>query len=355
MKIISGVIMGLMLILLTGCSEVDNIIKENLEAIQIIDTDSVCTNLDQIEDNIKFAIENLDNEVNFTYKGDSSDMLQRVGKIVKKVIDENGEYTVLVNNYETETTSYAYKAKVKISFRYNLTKEEYSKVKERVNSIISSITDFTMSDYEKEKAINDWIVTNIEYDTTKEKTNAYTALFEGKTVCSGYAHLSKLMLDKVGIQNKLITGVDHAWNIVCIEGKWYHLDTTWNDPSYVNISDKIHEGSYEYFNATDEFIGKSHSWDRTLYPIANTKYEGVRKETMLSLVDIRIDGVSLYNFDPNIHKYYLNRNEVQGKNIEIIPRSNYTQLKLNKFLNRWEIEIKSEEYEDIITYILYFN
>ena len=355
MKIILQVIICIMSILLMGCSEVNNTIKENLEAIELVDTDLVCTNLDQVEDNIKFAIKNLDNEVKFTYKGDSTDILQRVGQTIKKVIDENGEYTVLVNHYETETTSYAYKSKVKISFKYNLTKEEYSKVKDRVNLIISEIINSAMDDFEKEKAINDWIVTNIEYDKTKEKTNAYTALFAGKTVCSGYANLAKLMLDSVGIQNKLITGGDHAWNIVFIEGKWYHLDTTWNDPSYVNISDKINEVSYEYFNVTDEFISKSHSWDRALYPIANTKYEGIRKKTMLSLADIRIDGVSLYNFDSNIHKYYLNRNEVQGKSIEFTPRSSCTELKLNKFLNRWEIEIKSEEYEDTVTYTLYFN
>ncbi len=355
MKIILQVSICIILVLLTGCSDIKAIIKENLELIEFVDTDSVCTSLEQVEDHIRIAIKNLEDEVNFTYKGDSSDILESVGETIKKVIDENGEYTVLVNNYETEATSYSYKSKVKISFKYNLTKEEYSKVKDRVNLIISEITNSTMGDFEREKAINDWIVTNVEYDKTNEKTNSYTALFEGKTVCSGYAHLVKLMLDNVGIQNELVTGGNHAWNMVCVDGEWYHLDTTWNDPSYINISDKIHEVSYEYFNVTDEFISKSHSWDRTLYPVANTKYEGIRKKTMLSLADIRIDGVSLYNFDSNIHKYYLNRNEVQGKSIEFIPRSSGTKLKLNKFSNRWEIEIKSEEYEDTINYILYFN
>lgn len=355
MRIILQVIICAMSILLMGCSDVDNIIKQNLEAMEIIDTDPVCTDLNQVEDNIKLAINSLDNEVKFTYKGDSSDILQINGDTVKKVIDENGEYTVLVSNYETQTTSYVYKSKVKISFKYNLTKEEYSKVKERVNSIIAEIINSDMGDFEKEKAINDWIVTNIEYDKSKEKTNAYTALFEGKTVCSGYSHLAKLMLDSVGIQNKLITGGDHAWNIVYIEGKWYHLDTTWNDPSYINISDKINEVSYEYFNVTDDFISRSHSWDRKLYPIANTRYEGIRKKTMLSLADIRIGGVSLYNFDSNMHKYHLNRNEAQGKSIEFIPRSSGVELRLNKFSNRWEVEVKSAEYEDTTTYILYFN
>ncbi|CAH2212973.1 transglutaminase domain-containing protein [Tepidibacter aestuarii] len=355
MKIALQVIIYTMLILLTGCSEVNNIVKHNLEEIEFVNADSVYTSLNQVEDNIKTAIENLDNEVSFTYKGDTSDIIQKISEVVKSLIEENGEYTLLVNNYETNTTSYSYKSKVKISFQYNLTKEEYSKVKDRVNSITSEIIDSTMSDFEKEKAINDWIVTNIEYDKTNKKTNSYTALFEGKTVCSGYAHLAKLMLDKVGIQNELVTGGNHAWNMVYIEGKWYHLDTTWNDPSYVNISDKINEVSYEYFNSTDEFMEKDHSWDKTLYPLADTKYEGIRKETMLSLSDIKIDGVSLYNFDPNIQEYYLNRNEIQGKTIEFTPRSSNAELKLNKFSNRWEIEIKSEEYEDIIIYILYFN
>lgn len=84
MKIILQVIICIMSILLMGCSEVNNTIKENLEAIELVDSDSVCTNLDQVEDNIKFAIKNLDNEVKFTYKGDSTDILQRVGQTIKK-------------------------------------------------------------------------------------------------------------------------------------------------------------------------------------------------------------------------------------------------------------------------------
>ncbi|WP_099192621.1 transglutaminase domain-containing protein [Tepidibacter mesophilus] len=355
MKIIIQIIICLMLTLLIGCSSVNNIIEENLEKMEPVNKNSVYTNLDEAEDDIKFAIENLNNEVNFTYKGDSSNIIQKVSELVKKLLDENGEYTLLVSNYETNTTTYLYKSTVKITFQYNLTKEEYSKVQDKVDSIISKITDSTMSDFEKEKAINDWIVTNIEYDKSNEKINAYTALFEGETVCSGYSHLAKLMLDKVGIENKLVTGGNHAWNMVFIEGKWYHLDTTWNDPSYADISDKINEVSYEYFNVTDEFMNKSHSWNKTLYPLANTKYKGFRKEAMLSLQSIRIDGVSIYNFNPDIHEYYLDRNEVQGKTIEFIPRSSNTKLKSRKFSNRWEIDVESEEYEDIRTYTLYFN
>ena len=59
-------------------------------------------------------------------------------------------------------------------------------------------------------------------------------LKEHKGVCQGYALLALKMLRELGIETLYVVGEvntgPHAWNLVKVDGEWYHLDTTWNDP-----------------------------------------------------------------------------------------------------------------------------
>lgn len=89
--------------------------------------------------------------------------------------------------------------------------------------------------------------------------NAYGALVDGKAVCDGYTKAFQYLLQRVGIQSFMVTGigngVKHAWNIVRIDGKYYNVDLTWDDQK----SDII----YTYFNITDEEIKSlSHILDK---------------------------------------------------------------------------------------------
>ncbi|TKI96509.1 peptidase, partial [Bacillus cereus] len=58
--------------------------------------------------------------------------------------------------------------------------------------------------------------------------------------------------------------------LVNIENKWYHLDTTFDDP----VPDKAGRATYSYFNMSDEQLSKDHEWDRSKYPAATTSYFG---------------------------------------------------------------------------------
>lgn len=80
------------------------------------------------------------------------------------------------------------------------------------------------------------------------------------------------MLLEVGIENKIIEGVAgsslHAWNLVKLDGKWYHLDTTWDDP----LPDVPGRITYEHYNLTDDQIKTVHTWTKS-YPAAVTSFE----------------------------------------------------------------------------------
>lgn len=141
----------------------------------------------------------------------------------------------------------------------------------KVRDILANSISEDMTDYEKELAIHDYIVKNSEYgflegDLEEYSYNAYGTIVMGKGVCNGYAEAFKLLLDCVGVCSKIVVGtadgVDHAWNCVLLDDKWYFVDATWDDP-VPNVPERT---LYSYFNVPAEFINTSHIWNESAYP-----------------------------------------------------------------------------------------
>ena len=95
---------------------------------------------------------------------------------------------------------------------------------------------------------------------------AIGTLFEGKSVCSGYTDAMSIFLDKLKIKNVRVTTDKHVWNGIYLNGKWYHLDLTWDDPI---VSDGSNIIQYDYFLITsDELKTKDqteHNYDSNQY------------------------------------------------------------------------------------------
>lgn len=138
------------------------------------------------------------------------------------------------------------------------------KLYDKINEIIPRIIKSDMTDYEKELAIHDYIVTNCEYGYVDYSNDyayrAYGALVQGKAVCNGYAEAMALLLNCVGVENEIMTGWAsselHAWNRVRLDGKWYQVDSTWDDP----IPDRGSFAGHQFFNVTDEIMDDTHIW-----------------------------------------------------------------------------------------------
>ena len=122
-------------------------------------------------------------------------------------------------------------------------KEEIIQISSRVDEIVQRNLNSNMSVREKVKSIHDYIINNTEYDILKSKdihnntyrsNTAYGVLFQGYGICSGYSDTMKLFLDKLNIINYKVSNDQHIWNLVYLDGKWLHLDLTWDDP----VSDK---------------------------------------------------------------------------------------------------------------------
>ena len=152
---------------------------------------------------------------------------------------------------------------------------------EQADLILAQVVTDDMSDYDITKALHDYLVLNCAYDydnylhntIPSESYTAEGALLKGTAVCSGYARAYALLMERAGIPCEYVSGYaggGHAWNVVQIDGEWYHVDTTWDDP----VPDREGYVRYDYFLKSDSYmLANRHTrWisDRTC---SSTKYD----------------------------------------------------------------------------------
>lgn len=121
--------------------------------------------------------------------------------------------------------------------------------------------------YDKIKYIHDLLVISNDYnsDLSSASSKAYKSISaiigntqgEDAPVCEGYARAFKVLCDKAGIGCVIVSGygivansrIEHMWNYVLIDDKWYAIDVTWDDPiiSVGNYDDMPDEKKYAYF------------------------------------------------------------------------------------------------------------
>lgn len=137
----------------------------------------------------------------------------------------------------------------RIELKYCMTQDEAKKRQEKIDaatkSFLTLVTD-TMSDYEATLHIYENIIKLVDYDTIGlERQNRVTISAEvpddlrsiygvfvnKKAVCAGYAKAMQYLLNLCGIECTYVTSDTHAWNLIKLEGDYYHMDVTWGDGS----------------------------------------------------------------------------------------------------------------------------
>lgn len=117
--------------------------------------------------------------------------------------------------------------------------QKQKELEARVSAILEKATG---SDYEKLKTIHDAIVNGCAYSLEAKASparypdayEAYGALVDGSAVCEGYAKAFKLLCDRLDIPCVLVGGnaggENHMWNYVRLDGAYYLVDATFDDP-----------------------------------------------------------------------------------------------------------------------------
>ena len=153
-----------------------------------------------------------------------------------------------------------------------------SRVESIKKSIINSVS--TENTYNKLLKVHNMLVNSIEYDQTCNKPNThniYGALVEKQVVCEGYAKAYKYILDSLNIECILVNGSGinssneteaHMWNYVKLNGSWYGIDVTWDDPIII--------GGYVSNNLRhDYFLKGSTNFIHSHYPSGKISDSGM--------------------------------------------------------------------------------
>lgn len=138
--------------------------------------------------------------------------------------------TDIVYSYETDTNEV-----YRVTLNYSVTKDVYEEMRQQCRARIDEILAGThqMTDREIEKHIFDTLAKSITYDMEAiHCENAFGALVGGRAKCDGISLAMKWCLEEADIQALCILGdpkegeEGHAWNMICLDGKYYNLDLT---------------------------------------------------------------------------------------------------------------------------------
>ncbi|MBR4032920.1 MAG: hypothetical protein IKJ07_09335 [Clostridia bacterium] len=132
---------------------------------------------------------------------------------------------------------YSYKTNgcvLSLSPQYTMAREEYdSAITYCVKSVraIATLSEHFESEVQKALFLHDFICENFEYDDELKNDDIYDFLLTGRGTCEAYMLLYTAVLRECGIESHFAASdsLTHIWNIVRLDGEWYHVDLTWDD------------------------------------------------------------------------------------------------------------------------------
>ena len=216
-------------------------------------------------------------------------------KIFDKLYEEDRIKNMLYDMKYGYSQTYYTHVKHVFAIKYGVSSKDLNRYYKYIKKWTSKHIEPEMTDEEKVSDIHDYIVSKCNYSygekgekwfkkSRKNASNAklgkysvYTPLamiFKNGGVCDAYSKLFYDMAKEAGLKVKYITGnIDggglHAWNLVKVEGKWYHIDVTWDDGN-----GGAEDYDYEYYLKSDDYMRENkHSWDKKSYPKCKESYE----------------------------------------------------------------------------------
>ena len=191
---------------------------------------------------------------------------------VRSIINSHPEFISLSGGYTYWTSGSSI---TKIAFTYlTNAKEEQQELDAALQEVKSKIDTSGMSDEEIVLAYHEYLTSTVAYAyedyfngtiAANHGYDMYGALVKHSCVCQGYAETMFYLLREAGLSCAIASSenINHAWNIVKIHGKWYHIDATWDDP----VWDMPGRSYHDYFLVSFDTMNKNtlinHTKDRT--------------------------------------------------------------------------------------------
>lgn len=207
------------------------------------------------------------------------------------------ESTILFHLGEVKYTFYSRRKEAILNPCYLYSQKEYESLVSNLAATVQIIRDqicVVPTMLERERRIHDALCAKVAYVGAGDESHSIVGpLLHHRGVCDGISKTAKVLLQECGIKSHIVFGTaiatggkpePHAWNVVCLNGKWYHLDITFdNTLSNNNIR-------YDYFNVPTDEIMADHTIDSSFvgnkvdcvdssdfYVLNNTYFDSVSK------------------------------------------------------------------------------
>ena len=315
-------------------------------------------NFDKLDDNqkkmysaIAYGVKDLKNvvEMDNYSSGDVNLISEDAKAVMTAFFADHPEVFYLDLTYKLSVSKGILYDKIKIELSYSVkNKQDLEKNLEEVDKVIDSYI-YNLenkTDFEKELYLHDNVARNVKYysDITEIENvpaiyhTIYGAFMNKQAVCDGFAKTMQILLDRCNIENIFITGIinetPHAWNMVRLDSKWYHLDLT--SDKYIKESDGTTKTvAHAYFNVTDKFILKSHVIDnQELNPVAvsNTDNYYIKTNSYIDYIqnfDYRIKEIVQAQANNNSLEFSTDFNDVPTKLLSVLYDINFNGYKNN--------------------------
>jgi len=204
------------------------------------------------------------------------DNREQWGIFVGMFRDSHPQYYFLENSFSAKRWGNQYQVSLKVYpvFQNGDIRAKFTQAfTQKVNSWVDIIDKYEY-DEQKEKAAVDIIAQNTIYLEGNYDQSAFSLVYQGATVCSGYALTFSMLMNAVGLESIVAVNEMHAWNLIKLHGSWYEVDMTWLD------QDKAYNSQWwKYYNKSHSTIlagdtENEHQYgDYSVIQVPETKYD----------------------------------------------------------------------------------
>lgn len=219
----------------------------------------------------QFLADRLDREAERVYLAAYDLSAQELEKLWTEVYNNRPDLFFVSASYEFSTFN---DRVLYVSPRYEVGLQRNDDARRRyqdaLQTAVSGVEE-DWSDLEKALYLHDWIVLHAAYDDTLAGNSAYDLLVSGTGVCQAYAKGYLALLQQCGIPCRLVTSEEmmHAWVIVELDGSWYNVDPTHDDPTF----DRLGYVQHTYFLKSDAALRDSHFGAESPIGCVSTAYD----------------------------------------------------------------------------------
>ena len=157
----------------------------------------------------------------------------------------------------------------RVEFKYSMDRAQIAAANDAIyRSLVDVVRAIGRTDasYETVRAVYEYLIENCTYDELNLDQTMYSVMVNHSGVCASFAKSFEFIMQCFGIPCTVVHGrlthstgmlgttLGHAWNVVKINGRWYHVDVT----SGLSVSSVEGTPDYRFLCITTDELVRTH-------------------------------------------------------------------------------------------------